>query len=283
MERRLSVYFSLSLFLSTSSPTNEKTNLQVIAAVYGPRVPPGRPSGTAASSAAEIRVEFSIAEFAAAAGGGGGGGGKRRGGAAGGPGGASAEQRAVGSGGRDRRAGEAAQALRDALEATVLASLHPRSRIDVCVQVLAADGGWLAAAVNAASAALADAGVPCADLLAAATATSLPGCGDQALLDPSHAEECGDGVLVTVGVHSGAASRSARIEGGGGGGGEASSLPSNCSSDGDIAMLFSERRCPLDVLERTAEAAARGAAAAAAVIRSALLDASAVAVAARGG
>ena len=263
----------LNLFFSTSkSHRNQK---QVIAAVYGPRVPPGRPSGTAASSAAEIRVELSIADFAAAAGGGGGGGGKRRGGA--GPGGDSAEQRAVGSGGRDRRAGEAAQALRDALEATVLATLHPRARIDVCVQVLAADGGWLAAAINAASAALADAGVPCADLLAAATATSLPGCGEEhgPLLDPSHAEESGDGVLVTVGLHSGAASRAATVEGG--------ETSTNCSSDGQIAMLFSERRCPLETLERTAEAAARGAAAAAAVIRSALLDASAVAVAARGG
>lgn len=164
----------------------------------------------------------------------------------------------------------------------MLASLSPRARLDVCVQVLAADGSWLAAAVNAASAALADAGVPCADLLAAATATALPGCGEeqhQALLDPSHAEECGDGVLVTVGVHSGAASRSAAKFEGGGGGGESN----RSSCDGDIAMLFSERRCPLDVLERTAEAAARGAAAAVAVIRAALLDASAVAVAARGG
>jgi len=201
----------------------------------------------------------------------------------------SAEQRAVGSGGRDRRAGEAAQALRDALEATVLASLHPRSRIDVCVQVLAADGAWLAAAVNAASAAVADAGIPCADLLAAATATLLPGSsgdGDSSalLLDPSHAEECGDGVLVTVGVHSGAAARSATVEGGGGDGAGGEN-PSNSSSSGDgqIAMLFSERRCPLDALERTAEAAARGAQAAAAVIRAALLDASAVAVAAKGG
>ena len=187
----------------------------------------------------------------------------------------------MGAGGRDRRAGEAAQALRDALEATLLASLHPRSRIDVCVQVLAADGGWLAAAVNAASAAIADAGIPCADLLAAATATLLPGCGDHGpLLDPSHAEECGDGVLVTVGVHSGAASRAATVEGGGGGGSETSYTD---DSDGQIAMFFSERRCPLDALERTAEAAARGARAAAAVMRAALLDASAVAVAAKGG
>lgn len=270
--------FPRPLKTSSQNPETKTQKTKVIAAVYGPRVPPGRPSGTAASSAAEIRVELSIAEFAAAAGGGGGG--KRRGGGA--SGGDSAEQRAVGSGGRDRRASEAAQALRDALEATVLASLHPRSRLDVCVSVLAADGGWLAAAVNAASAALADAGVPCADLLAAATATSLPGCGEHGpLLDPSHAEESGDGVLVTVGLHSGAASRAATVEGG-----EAiasSSSSSNFSSDGQIAMLFSERRCPLETLEKTAEAAARGAAAAAAVIRSALLDASAVAVAARGG
>lgn len=265
----------MKFFIFSQPLLSSQKKKKVIAAVFGPRVPPGRPSGTATSAAAEIRVELSIAEFAAAAGGGG----KRRG--AGGNA-SSAEQRAVGAGGRDRRAGEAAQALRDALEATLLASLHPRARIDVCVQVLAADGGWLAAAVNAASAAVADAGIPCADLLAAATATLLPGCGDQPLLDPSHAEECGDGVLVTVGIHSGAASRAATVERGGEAA-SSSSTSSNSSSDGQIAMLVSERRCPLDALERTAEAAARGARAAAAVIMAALLDASAVAVAAEGG
>ena len=138
---------------SSQNPEKKTQKTKVIAAVYGPRVPPGRPSGTAASAAAEIRVELSIAEFAAAAGGAEEA--EERGAEeeALGPNASSAEQRAVGSGGRDRRAGEAAQALRDALEATVLASLHPRSRIDVCVSVLAADGAWLAAAVNAASAA----------------------------------------------------------------------------------------------------------------------------------
>lgn len=271
-----------TLFFSFSTSSKQKKK-QVIAAVYGPRVPPGRPSGTAASSAAEIRVELSIAEFATASGGGGGGGGKRRGGAGGGSA-SGVEQRAVGSGAsRDRRAAEAASALRDALEATVLASLHPRSRLDVCVSVLAADGAWLAAAANAAAAALAHAGVPCADLLCSATATLLPGCDDP-LVDPTHAEECGDGVLVTVGLHSGAASRAAAAAStDGGGGGDASSFSSSSSSDGQVAMFVSERRCPLDALERTAEAAARGARAAAAVVRGALLDASAVAVAAAGG
>ena len=63
----------------------------------------------------------------------------------------------------DRRAIEAATALRQSLESAVLLRLYPNSEIEVHVQVLQSDGGALAAAVNAATLALIDAGVAMSD------------------------------------------------------------------------------------------------------------------------
>ena len=63
----------------------------------------------------------------------------------------------------DRRAVEAASALRQSLESAVLLRLYPNSEIEVHVQVLQSDGGALAAAVNAATLALIDAGVAMSD------------------------------------------------------------------------------------------------------------------------
>ena len=63
----------------------------------------------------------------------------------------------------DRRSIEAATALQQSLEAAVLVRLYPNSVIDVFVQVLQSDGGELAAAVNAATLALIDAGVAMSD------------------------------------------------------------------------------------------------------------------------
>ena len=53
---------------------------------------------------------------------------------------------------------EAGRAIKAALEQTVLLELLPRSQVDVSVQVLQADGGSVAACINAARLALADAG-----------------------------------------------------------------------------------------------------------------------------
>ena len=48
--------------------------------------------------------------------------------------------------------------MRGALEQTILVELLPRAQVDVCVQVLYADGGVSAACINAAMLAVADAG-----------------------------------------------------------------------------------------------------------------------------
>ena len=53
---------------------------------------------------------------------------------------------------------ESAAFIRNALEATILAHLMPRTQIDIVIQVLQADGGQQGAALNAAMVALIDAG-----------------------------------------------------------------------------------------------------------------------------
>nr|KAF6395764.1 exosome component 4 [Molossus molossus] len=57
--------------------------------------------------------------------------------------------------------------LRQTFEAAILTQLHPRSQIDIYVQVLQADGGTYAACVNAATLAVLDAGIPMRDFVCA--------------------------------------------------------------------------------------------------------------------
>jgi exosome complex component RRP41 len=70
----------------------------------------------------------------------------------------------------DRRSLELANQLTKALEATVHLKLYPKSRIQIGVVILADDGGRLPAAINAASLALIDAGIPVKDILCACSA-----------------------------------------------------------------------------------------------------------------
>ena len=50
--------------------------------------------------------------------------------------------------------------MRNALEETILVDLFPKAQIDLGIQVLQADGSVLAACINAAMLAVADAGAP---------------------------------------------------------------------------------------------------------------------------
>jgi len=63
---------------------------------------------------------------------------------------------------------------------TIICTLYPRSQIDIFCEVLEADGGILAACVNAASLALTDAGIPMHGLVAAVECGSSDGvpCAD---------------------------------------------------------------------------------------------------------
>ncbi len=60
----------------------------------------------------------------------------------------------------DRRTTELAGIVRNALEGTILTELFPKAQIDVGLQVLQTDGSVLAACLNAAMLAVADAGKP---------------------------------------------------------------------------------------------------------------------------
>mmetsp|Transcript_21359 Transcript_21359/g.46660 ORF Transcript_21359/g.46660 Transcript_21359/m.46660 type:complete len:296 (-) Transcript_21359:808-1695(-) len=89
----------------------------------------------------------------------------------------------------DRRLIETAHLLKRALEATILLQLYPKSRIQVQVVILADDGGRLCAAINAASAALIDAGIPVKDILCACSAGYAGDITDTTLVDLNRQEE----------------------------------------------------------------------------------------------
>lgn len=67
--------------------------------------------------------------------------------------------------GPDRRSVEISKVTREALEPVLFLELYPRSVIDVFIEVLQADAGTRTAGINAATVALADAGVPMRDMV----------------------------------------------------------------------------------------------------------------------
>ena len=69
-----------------------------------------------------------------------------------------------------RREIELSKVIREALEPAIFLEYYPRTAIDVFVEVLQADGGTRCASITAASLALADAGIPMKDLVAACAA-----------------------------------------------------------------------------------------------------------------
>jgi len=66
-----------------------------------------------------------------------------------------------------RREVELSKAIREALEPSVFIEYYPQTSIDIFIEVLQADGGTRCAGITAASLALADAGIPMQDLVAA--------------------------------------------------------------------------------------------------------------------
>ena len=92
----------------------------------------------------------------------------------------------------DRRLIEASHAVQKALEATLLLHLYPKSRIQVFVSILSDDGSKLCAAINAATLALVDAGIPMKDLCCACSAGLSDGL--QPCVDLNRTEENGGDV-----------------------------------------------------------------------------------------
>jgi len=77
--------------------------------------------------------------------------------------------------GPDRRSVEISKVTKEALEPVLLSHLFPRTVIDVFIEVLQANAGTRCAGITAASLAMADAGIPMRDLVAACAAGKIDG------------------------------------------------------------------------------------------------------------
>jgi len=130
---------------------------KVIAAVYGPREV--HPRHLQEVTRAIVRYRYNMASF-------------------------SVEERK--RPGPDRRSYELSKVSREALEPVILTSYFPRSVIDVFVEVLQADAGTRTAGINAASVALADAGIPMKNMISSCAAGKVDG---QLVLDPMKEED----------------------------------------------------------------------------------------------
>ncbi len=119
---------------------------RVIAAVYGPREPPQK--YMVLPHRAVLRCRYHMAPF-------------------------STDERKNPA--PSRREIELSKVAREALEPVILSELFPRTSIDIFIEVISADGGTRTAALNAASLALADAGIPMRDLVAAVAVGKVEG------------------------------------------------------------------------------------------------------------
>jgi len=74
-----------------------------------------------------------------------------------------------------RREIELSKVIRESLEPVVMTELYPRTSIDIFMEVISADGGTRTTSITAASLALADAGIPMKDLVAAVAVGKVDG------------------------------------------------------------------------------------------------------------
>ncbi|XP_024029935.1 exosome complex component RRP41 homolog isoform X2 [Morus notabilis] len=192
----------------------EMGNTKVIAAVYGPREIQNRSQQI--SDQALVRFEYSMANFST---------GDRM-------------RRPKG----DRRSTEISLVLRQTMEACIMTHLMPRSQIDIFVQVLQADGGTRSACINAASLALADAGIPMRDLVTSCSAGYL---NSTPLLDLNYVEDSAGGADVTVGIFP-------KLD--------------------KVTLLQMDAKLPLDIFENVMQLATEGCKAIATELREILLE-----------
>ncbi|BAT92754.1 hypothetical protein VIGAN_07158100 [Vigna angularis var. angularis] len=142
----------------------------------------------------------------------------------------------------DRRSTEISLVIRQTMEASILTHLLPRSQIDIYVQVLQADGGTRSACINAATLALADAGIPMRDLVTSCSAGYL---NSTSLLDLNYVEDSAGGPDVTLGI-----------------------LPKLDK----VTLLQMDSKLPIDILENVMQLAIEGCKAIANYIREILLE-----------
>jgi exosome complex component RRP41 len=85
-----------------------------------------------------------------------------------------------------RRELELSKVIRESLEPAIMSEYFPRATIDIFIEVLQADAGTRCAGITAASLALADAGIPMRELVAACAAGKIEG---KVILDLSDIED----------------------------------------------------------------------------------------------
>jgi len=124
----------------------EQGKNRILAAVYGPRE--AHPKHIALSNRAVLRCRYHMAPF-------------------------STEERK--SPAPSRREHEISKVTREALEPAVISEHYPRTTIDIFIEVLQSDGGSRCAGINAASLAIADAGIPMRGLVAACAVGKIAG------------------------------------------------------------------------------------------------------------
>lgn len=192
----------------------EMGNTKVIAAVYGPREVQNRSQQI--NDQALVRCEYSMANFS------------------------TGDRKRKPKG--DRRSTEISLVIRQTMEACIMTHLMPRSQIDIFVQVLQADGGTRSACINAASLALADAGIPMRDLVTSCSSGYL---NSTPLLDLNYVEDSAGGPDVTVGF-----------------------LPKLDK----VTLLQMDAKLPLDIFENVMQLAIEGCKAIAKELREILLE-----------
>ncbi|CAI0453184.1 unnamed protein product [Linum tenue] len=192
----------------------EMGNTKVIAAVYGPREVQNKSQQS--NDQALVRCEYTMANFS------------------------TGDRKRKPKG--DRRSTEISLVIRQTMEACILTHLMPRSQIDIYVQVLQADGGTRSACINAATLALADAGIPMRDLVTSCSSGYL---NSTPLLDLNYLEDSAGGPDVTVGF-----------------------LPKLDR----VTLLQMDAKLPVDIVENVMQLAIEGCKAIATYIREVLLE-----------
>ena len=119
---------------------------KILAGVYGPRE--AHPKHIALADRAVVRCRYHMAPF-------------------------STDERK--SPAPSRRELELSKVIRESLEPAIMAEYYPRATIDIFIEVLQADAGTRCAGITAASLALADAGIPMRELVAACAAGKVDG------------------------------------------------------------------------------------------------------------
>lgn len=130
---------------------------KILAAVYGPRE--AHPKHIALADRAVVRCRYHMAPF-------------------------STDERK--SPAPSRRELELSKVIRESLEPAIMSEYFPRATIDLFIEVLQADAGTRCAGITAASLAMADAGIPMRELVAACAAGKIDG---KVVLDLSDIED----------------------------------------------------------------------------------------------